>query len=252
MAETTKDIIGPGYTTIGDDGVTYSTTPNVTDDGATTIGSDGSEYVTTKNLLNDGYTTTKTKDARPKPGDKDGKNDDKNKGNAAGDLGAGVILAVIAVVLFTIAGGILSPMTYVWIAAFALAPALSSILSGFHISRVWCSGVLYCYAGLNMISAFSGSIAQVWGTKQGGEGLMTMGLLFLIICGSLIFVMMDLGKEKIGGWAIAVLVIAFGWTFLDMLAPIPYTEQLKLYAPGILLVIACLDQVLEFKLGKRK
>ena len=203
MAKTFKNLFG-GYTTHGDDGTTYRTTKDAIGDGYTTHGSDGSTYKTHKRLTDDGYTTSKT------------------SGGIGGELGSGIASFAIALVILQTCSSVLTSKSYICVAGVLIAPKLSGLCKRMHISGLWCSGVLFCFAAFSAIHSFENDISVVAGTRRGGDGLITLIVLFMILCVGLMFAMHE-QESGTGFLSFFVLIISLAWSYLNTFANIPYT-----------------------------
>ena len=248
-----KDVIGDGYTTYGSDGSTYKshdslsggvithssdgssyrTTKDIIGDGYTTYGSDGSTYKSHKNLTNDGYTTYKTS----------GNSKSVSFDGVGGEIGGGIAVFAIAIVILGICGDVLSPMPVVYIACTLIAPKLAGFFGRIGISRVWCAGVMYCFGAFNLINSVFLDARGTAGTKRGGEGLIVTVVLLMILLLSLYFVIHALGETGVSFICFFVIFISAGWCFLNGLADIPHTEDVPTYATAIMAALALIDQI---------
>lgn len=236
MAKITKDVFGGGYTTHGDDGKTYKTTKDVIGDGYTTHGSDGSTYKTTKNILNEGYTTHKVS----------GPAERASFEGVGGEIGGGIILAAIAIIMLQLCLNILSKETYMYIAVFFLAPKLSGLCERLRISRIWSSGALFCFAAFKMIASFSDDVSVVAGTKRGGEGLLVLIILCMILLVGIFFDIFALGEGGLGFPAFFMVFVSIAWSYFNVFTSIPYTYEVQHYAIIALLILASIDQIAVF------
>lgn len=230
--KTTQNVLNDGYTTRGSDGSTYRTTKDVISDGYTTFGDDGSTYKTHKDLISDGYTTYKTS----------GKKKTVSLDGVGGEIGGGIALFAVAVVVLQICANILSPMTYIYIAGVFIAPSLAGVCERIGISKVWCAGVLYCFGAFNLINSIFGDVKMVAGTKRGGEGLIVIIVLLMILIVGLFLVIPALDGTSVSFLCFTVIVVSSGWCFLNGISPIPHTDDVPLYATGIMTILALFDQ----------
>lgn len=229
MLKTFKKLFGDGYISYGDDGKTYRTTKDVIGDGYTTYGSDGSTYKTHKNLLNGGCNTSKI-----------------TSGEIVGEAGSGIACAAVAIIILQICANTLTIMSYGCIVGLLLAPRLSHLCVYARVSRVWCSGVLFCLAAFYLIASVQKDVEAVSGTKRGGEGLITLVVLFIILILGILFAIYGLGESEIGFFAFFILMISLAWSYFNVFASIPYTQQMQRCAIGALIIIALVDQIILF------
>ena len=237
MAKTTKDVFGGGYTTHGDDGKTYKTTKDVIGDGYTTHGSDGSTYKTTKNVLNEDYTTHKVSGPTKGSVSFDG---------VGGEIGGGIALAAIAVIMLQLCLNILSKETYIYLAVFFLAPKLSGLCERLRFSRIWSAGALFCFAAFGMINSFFADVSVVAGTKRGGEGLLVLIILFMILLVGIFIDIFSLGEGGFGFPAFFVVLVSIAWCYFNGFASIPYTYEMQHYSIIALLIMASIDQIVAW------
>lgn len=231
--KTTKDTFGDGYTSYGNNGVSYKTTKDTFGDGYTTYGSDGSIYKSHKNAFSDGYDTKRITDS----------NNSLFRQNI-GDISGSIAIFVAAAVILQICSIILTPMSYIYIATVIMAPKLSNIFARCRISRIWCSGVLFCFASFGAINSVNSDVSVVLGTQQGGESLITMIVLFMILLLGLMFAVFGMKESLTGFLAFLILFASIPWSYLDGLHHIPYTNQMRFYSIVILVVLALIDQII--------
>ena len=227
MAKTFKNLFGGGYTTYDNDRTTYRTTKDIIGDGYTTYGSDGSTYKTHKRLFDKGYTTVRT-----------------SAGGAGAGAGGGIAGFFIVICILQICSNILSFKSYVFIAGVLLAPTISGLFERWRVSPVWCSGALFCFAAFGMINSFRNDVAVVAGTHRGGEGLLTLIVLLIILLLGLFFTLFGLGESVIGFLSAYIVLFSVAWCYLSTFARIPHTREMTHYAIGILTLLAAIDQLL--------
>ena len=212
--KTTKDAVGGGYTTRGDDGTTYKTT---------------------KDAIGGGYTTTKVSGPSKSSGSFEG---------AGSGFGGGIMLFVIALCVVQMCFNVLSPVTYVYIAIITVAPMLFDICDKLHVSRVWCSGVLFCYSSFCLVNSVWNDVNVVAGTRQGYEGLIVLLVLAIVMLLAFVSAFYSLGDTHTGILGFFVMFISVAWLYFNGFARIPYTYEMTRYSLIIMIVLAVIDQII--------
>lgn len=207
---TTKVIMGDGYITHKENGTTYRTTKDIVGDGYTTHGTDGSTYKTTKRLLGEGYSTNKISGPY-------------RAGRAASSEGVGDSIGsfVILLIIAGICASILTPMSYIWIVAVMIAPRFSGLCERYKISRIWCSGPVFCYAAFALINSVFNDAMSVAYTRRGLEGLMVIVILLVILLLGLLFAIFELGESGTGYLAAFITIVSIAWCYLSGIHYIP-------------------------------
>ena len=247
-----KDIAGGGYTTYGSDGSTFKSHETLSGDGVKTYSSDGTSYTTVKDIAGDSYTTygsdgsayksQKTlfgniRTEQTRQGRKNTKPVNMGKG-----IGGSALLVVIGILLVALCASVLSPVTYVYVVAFALLPVLSKIFQKYNISTLFSAGVLFEFLTFKIIDTFYYDIGVAAGSGRGGEGaIVTLVLAMLIIAGAFLAITSLGGRHSF--IVFLVMFITIPWCFLNGLAYIPFTDVMTKVAVGIMAAVAVVDQI---------
>ena len=226
MAKTFKRIIGDGYITHGDDGTKYTTTKDLVGDGYTTHGSDGSTYKTHKSLLWGDLVTQKTSGS-----------------SIGGEIGGGLGCFAIAFLILQICLNALTWKSYLYVAGLFILPRLSGLFERIRLSRIWCAGLMFCFMAFGTVGSIQRDVRVLAGTKRGGEGLIVLVVLFMILLAGLMFAIFTIGEEVLALLSAFILLVSVSWCYFDVIHHIPHTNDMKKYALVALLIIGIIDQL---------
>lgn len=232
------------------------TVKNIIHEGYTTYTEDGRKFITHKNVINEGYTTY---EAEPKP-----KKETATvaSGSIGGDLGGSAILLVVALVLALSCAKILDPIAYVFAGIAIITPLIAGLLERIHISRLWASGVLFCWATLKLIDVVHTCVFSS-ASNDGGAKAMTICALGLFVIIGLYLAVHGVGEETLGFLSFGILMPTLAISFLGSLGgekasetyirevmhiPFQPLQDFMLhwqdYAFGLLIVIAAIQQII--------